>query len=410
MSAGQTSPDTPAVTVVIPTYNRAHLISRAVESVLAQTFAELELLVVDDGSTDRTPEVMAGYADPRLTYIRKAHAERSAARNHGLERARGSLVAFLDSDDWFLPDKLARQVPVLDTDPKCAAVLAGWRMVRPDGTVLSEERPWEHLTGQPTLRDWLFASTAAPCAVLFRTEVVRAVGGYAEDMSFAEDMELLTRLSAKGYRFGMLPAVVAAQQWHEGNSMRDFDSMRQGRFTFVDRAIAADGNARHDPEERRQILARQHLVLACLGYSVGRIETARSDLRLGVELDPAWLAADGVPLVELVVAQTYSHLVEDPPAYLDTVFSNLPENLSWLRRHRRRAVAGYWAIQAFEAYGRADWPGLRRAAWLAATDDPGWLRNRGFVSIWARALWRTGSSPSRHLAATGSGRVKRTVP
>ena len=93
----------PKVTVVIPTYNRAHLIKDAVESVLNQTYQDFELIVIDDGSTDNTREVLAVYKD-KLTYIYQENQGRSSARNHGIELAQGEYIAFLDSDDVWFPD------------------------------------------------------------------------------------------------------------------------------------------------------------------------------------------------------------------------------------------------------------------------------------------------------------------
>ncbi|HVI30549.1 glycosyltransferase family A protein [Phenylobacterium sp.] len=100
------SESAPFFSVVVPTYNRGHLISYTIRSVLAQTFGDLELLVVDDGSTDDTPAVVQVFADARLRYLPVTNRERGAARNHGLRHATGEYVVFLDSDDEFHPDHL----------------------------------------------------------------------------------------------------------------------------------------------------------------------------------------------------------------------------------------------------------------------------------------------------------------
>jgi glycosyltransferase involved in cell wall biosynthesis len=94
--------------IIMPTYNRAHLIGKAIESVLAQTFTGWELIVVDDGSTDNTRAVVASYNDPRIHYVYQQNAERSAARNKGISHARGQYICFLDSDDYYLPDRLEK--------------------------------------------------------------------------------------------------------------------------------------------------------------------------------------------------------------------------------------------------------------------------------------------------------------
>ena len=105
----------PRVSVVIPTFDRAELVSAAAESVLAQTFADLEAIVVDDGSTDRTVARLAAIGDPRLTVIAAAHGGCvGAVRNRGVGAARGEWLAFLDSDDLWVPDKLEAQLAALD--------------------------------------------------------------------------------------------------------------------------------------------------------------------------------------------------------------------------------------------------------------------------------------------------------
>ena len=107
----------PRVSVIIPTYNRAHLIRQALESALAQTCRDFEIIVADDGSTDHTAEVVAQFGSA-VTYIPLPHRDQPAAtRNGGLRVARGEFVAFLDSDDLFFPNKLALQIAALEAHP-----------------------------------------------------------------------------------------------------------------------------------------------------------------------------------------------------------------------------------------------------------------------------------------------------
>ena len=96
----------PFFTIIIPTYNRANLLGLAIESVLAQTFAEWEMIIVDDGSTDNTRQIIESFTDNRIKYLYQKNSERSAARNNGIEKSSGSYICFLDSDDYFLPERL----------------------------------------------------------------------------------------------------------------------------------------------------------------------------------------------------------------------------------------------------------------------------------------------------------------
>src|SRR5574337_356453 len=123
----------PTVSVVVPAYNAAAFLRRAIDSVLGQTAVDLELLVVDDGSTDATLQLLAGYGE-RLRAISQVNAGPAGARNRGLALARGRYIAFLDADDWWLPEKLGRQVALLDSRPEIGFCSTGTRVVHADGT------------------------------------------------------------------------------------------------------------------------------------------------------------------------------------------------------------------------------------------------------------------------------------
>src|SRR5262245_22080838 len=120
-----TSTTMPRVSVVIPTFNRAGFVREAIESVLAQTFGDWELIVIDDGSTDDTASVVAAFGDPRIRYIRQENRGEGRARNAGLAVATGEWVSFLDSDDRMLPDNLAALIAVSDARPEID-VAYGW--------------------------------------------------------------------------------------------------------------------------------------------------------------------------------------------------------------------------------------------------------------------------------------------
>ena len=145
----------PAVSVMIPVHNRRDPIARAVDSVLAQTFRDFELIVVDDGSDDGTGEVLAAYGD-RLTVIRQERAGVSAARNRGVAASRGPLLAFLDSDDWWLPEKLAAQVEFFRTRPDAALCQTEELWLR-NGRRVNPGTRHKKRTARPSSVPWNFA-------------------------------------------------------------------------------------------------------------------------------------------------------------------------------------------------------------------------------------------------------------
>ena len=182
----------PLVSVVIPTYNRAALLREAVASVLSQSYAPLELIVVDDGSTDATAAFLKSCQAARL--IRQDHTGMPGqARNAGARVARGEYLAFLDSDDLWLPHKLAVQVAAAQT-AGYAITHTRERWVR-SGRVVSQ-RGQRHRRSGDLFMDSLRKCIIGPSTVLLRRAVFAAVGGFREDLEIAEDYELWLRLTA----------------------------------------------------------------------------------------------------------------------------------------------------------------------------------------------------------------------
>ncbi|MCB9565301.1 MAG: glycosyltransferase [Kofleriaceae bacterium] len=185
------------VSTIIPTYNRSQDVVVAVQSALDQTYpADLhEILVVDDGSTDDTAEVLARFGD-RIRYVRKANGGVSAARNHGIDLARGEAIAFLDSDDTWAPEKIARQVALLQARPEIDLVLTSIVVVNPDG---SEKERYSRRTTLPTdghvLRYVLHNPAMTPSTAMCRTAVLREVGGFDATLRTAEDLDLHLRIA-----------------------------------------------------------------------------------------------------------------------------------------------------------------------------------------------------------------------
>jgi glycosyltransferase involved in cell wall biosynthesis len=188
---------TASVTVVMPAHDAAAFVGEAIESVLAQTFADWELVVVDDGSTDRTHGVVAAYDDPRIRLIEIEHSGLPAvARNRGLAASESRYVAFLDADDLWRPHKLARQLAVLDSRPEVGLVHTGFEQLR-DG-VLEPYLPPPELSGNgPQFERLAVGNYIANSSVLLRRDMLTRHGFFDEDprLRGTEDFELWLRLS-----------------------------------------------------------------------------------------------------------------------------------------------------------------------------------------------------------------------
>lgn len=192
------------VSVVIPTYNRASIVSMAIDSVLAQTYRDLEVIVVDDGSTDETPALLAAYGD-RIRVLRQENAGPAIARNRGIAAARGELVAFLDSDDTWLPRKLERQVALLDrVGDAVPCCLCNCQVQYQDGSTTSTFTIADTI---PSCAEGVWLNPAAVLltrfvlfnqAVLIRRSALEQAGAFDEKLRFAEDYDLPLRLALAG--------------------------------------------------------------------------------------------------------------------------------------------------------------------------------------------------------------------
>ena len=211
--------NSPVVSVITPTYNRATLLPRAIQSVLAQDFDDLELIVIDDGSTDDTPQVVAKIDDPRVRYVRFAQNQGiGAARHEAVTRARGELVAFVDSDDVWLPGKLRYQVDLLHNNSHIDVVFGdyqnlnylsqssdkGFDQTRQAFSHLQvkalEPEIFQILAGLPEVM--LVANVIGTCSmVALRRVLFERIGNFDARLSGPEDFELWWRAAIKGANF-----------------------------------------------------------------------------------------------------------------------------------------------------------------------------------------------------------------
>lgn len=190
------NPQPPAVSVILPTYNRAGLLPRAIASVLRQTFADFELIVVDDASTDDTMSVVGSIQDPRLRYIRlPANRGAPEARNRGITEANGNLVAFQDSDDEWLPEKLARQVAKLNACPtSVAANYCGFTRYERRTSLYIPEPKVACVEGRIT-SSLLIENFVSTQTLIVRKTLLESVGGFDERLKRLQDWDLVLRLS-----------------------------------------------------------------------------------------------------------------------------------------------------------------------------------------------------------------------
>jgi glycosyltransferase involved in cell wall biosynthesis len=231
----------PLVSVVMPVYNGERFLREAVDSVLGQTYRELELVVVDDGSTDRTAEILASYgrADSRVVVQRQTQNQGVvAARNRAAELAQGKFIAMLDADDISVATRSERQVRHLQSHPEIGVLGGAVQTVDAEGRLGRVKRFPE----PPALAAWLllFVNTLANSATMLRREVREAVGWYSAEFAYgAEDYDFFAR-AARATRLSNLPDVVVHYRtWSGSMTQRSWERLENNATSIVRREASA---------------------------------------------------------------------------------------------------------------------------------------------------------------------------
>jgi len=207
----------PTISINIATYNRGRFITEAIESVLAQTFNDWELIIIDDASTDNTAEIVRPYlADPRIKYLKnETNQNISLTRNRGLKESQGKYIAILDSDDlWCDQEKLTKQYDFLEKNPDHCLVGTGIIVVDEQG---QEKSRYLNPETDKEIRNKILAkNTFAQSSVLYRKEAVLEVGSYNPNLNGIEDYDLWLKLGTK-YKLANLPSYSLKYRIHGGN-------------------------------------------------------------------------------------------------------------------------------------------------------------------------------------------------
>jgi glycosyltransferase involved in cell wall biosynthesis len=213
---------------VIPTYNREGLIARSIQSVLNQSYPDFELLVIDDGSTDNTARVAAGFNDPRINYVRlPKNSGAAAALNVGIRMSKGKFLSFQGSDDEWLSDKLARHMAIFErSSDKLGVVYSDMLRILKDGSVRYHTSP-TIVSGRlinPTTRFYEVFMLGSQ-SVVIRRDCLDATGYFNEELPALEDLELFIRLS-KRFEFHRIPEPLVRYYESDGLSKNRYATLR----------------------------------------------------------------------------------------------------------------------------------------------------------------------------------------
>jgi glycosyltransferase involved in cell wall biosynthesis len=313
------------VSVVIPAYNYARFLGETIQSVLDQTFRDFELIVVDDGSTDNTMEVVSSFKDNRIQYIYQENGGLSSARNTGIKASKGEYIAFLDSDDIWLPENLELKVKLLDSHPDAGLVCSDAYFFD-NNTGANLGRSWHdpkrshhrfdpvRATRQPLMEILRWGFFIGPCATIVRRQVFIAVGYFDESISPHEDWDLFVRI-VQHFSIEIIDMQLLKVRVHSTSLSKNQEKMYQGAIATINKVVR---NGSLSGSELR--LLKKHLALAHSRYGrwallSGKIAEARKALIAGIRLDPwnirlyVYLALSFLSTRKILAIKSYKNIV-----------------------------------------------------------------------------------------------------
>jgi glycosyltransferase involved in cell wall biosynthesis len=234
----------PRVDVIIPAYNAAKYVAAAIESVLAQTFSDWRVLVIDDGSTDETAEVVAPYVarlEGKIKYIKRINGGVSAARNTGILNSSAEFLAMLDADDIWLPCRLAESLKVIEARPEIGLTYGFISRIDQDGRLIDTwDRRQKHGEGRVAPYIYMKQIDLPTLTVTVRRKCIDEVGMFDESLRITEDRDLWFRISLR-YEVALVPKVLAYYRVSPNSITTDPNKMLKAQLQFIDKHYGANG-------------------------------------------------------------------------------------------------------------------------------------------------------------------------
>ena len=260
---------TPLVSVIIPAYNADKYIERTIRSVLLQDYENIEIIIIDDGSTDNTATVVKKLVneDKRLHYVHQRNGGVSSARNHGYKLSKGEYLAFLDADDVWLPENIRKKVEHLQNDPVTGLVHSDALLIDENDKPLDEIKKGKSGWILDDLLSWNGTCIPAPSSILVKREVVDTAGGFDTNLSTAADQEFFFRVAAK-YKIGRVEEITWQYRMHSQNMHSNIALMECDTLLSYQRAT--ENKLFKSAAFRRKCYSNMYMILSGSWYHDGK--------------------------------------------------------------------------------------------------------------------------------------------
>ena len=386
----------PEISVLIPCYNYGHYLEYALESVTSQSYQNWEAIVIDDGSTDDTPQVTTQFDDPRIRYIYQENRGLSAARNTGLRSAQADLIALLDADDIWQAEYLAKMVTKLKMHPDAVAAYCGYQYIDQDG----ENVGLPNLTIVPPedFREYLAnnGNFLVSCGVVFRKKIAVSEGCFDESLNAVEDADMWSKLSRHG-PFVSVPSILVGYRRHDSNMSSDPQRMVAAYYQILERNHGSPkGGSSAWPEKKKHAYTRYFRSASTRYLAFGDIQRSAGYFMRLYEINPEvckelglWRRLARVHLpVEIRNEPNpldWNHAERDVQGLLDELDNRSPAS-PILEEHLSKLAAYAYLAFADEAFRANDARRAFKWIWKASNQHLGLILTRPYWGTLARGV------------------------
>lgn len=271
------------ISVIIPTYNAAKYLNASIQSVLSQTFKDFELLIIDDGSTDNTKEIISAYDDSRLKYFYQSNHGKSYSRNKGIFESTGEFICFLDADDFYYENKLRYLFEFLNDNPQVGCAAGATRRISENGrTIFRKTYNDNRLI---TVENLLFGNPITICSTLIRTKYVKKIEGFDTELKRGEDWDFHYRLALSGCAIIVKNNIVCAYRYRQNavdktNEIYCRNMIEVSKKMFGNKALPDKLK-----ELRNDVLSTTYLRLSARCYASNNMSLGKENLQKAIHYD-----------------------------------------------------------------------------------------------------------------------------
>jgi len=369
----------PLISVIIPAYNQARYLKSAINSVLSQTYTNWECIVVDDGSTDNTSDLVHRFNHPKIKYIYQKNSGLSAARNSGLSASKGEFLSFLDSDDCFVPQKLEILLNVLDSRPDLALVAGSAALIDENGSPIN--RKFETNLPKNSI-ELLYGNPLHVGSVLLRREWYLKTGLFDTNLRSYEDWDYWLRLVLAGGKLESINNIVSFYRFHTSQMTRNSQQMTEASFAVL-KKFFDDPNLPLDWQSyKNKAFSYSYLRATANAYLNDDFKNAKVYLSEACRLYPNLLDKKGELLLKKIYGWSDLPKVKSPFEFLQTILRNLPEEINFVLKGNKSRILSAFAVQkAFDFYQNQDFFNTYFYLKQGIKLNGLWLLNRGVVKI-----------------------------